>query len=280
MIDQSWVEKQVLSMNLGEIKVWCRRKRLRFTRQQIVLYVMALAQQQHRAVHFKAIHAQMGEKSYQGFMKNLAVLSPFWAVLEERYRRQAGIGFDNTTVIDSSLLPSKNEEHITEMDWKGGRATLRKKGGISRKVCGEKCLTVINSAKQLVYNRLMDHINCSDQNVLKNPYTLVKKGLRRGVLLMDRGFSNRKVYEGVHFLNQTLPGFDVSVISPPHPKQKWQLTPEQQQQYKKRWSIEEVYRQLKEPFGPYKLTMRGVRRRALREARVAIATLAWNMQHT
>ena len=185
------------------------------------------------------------------------------------------IGFDDLTIADSSLLPSKNEQSITRKDWKNGNATVRP----DHKICGEKCLTLINSRKQIVTNQLMPNINSPDDHVFKQPMQWARKGLRFGHLLVDRGFSNKAVRLGIDFLTNALPDYSLGLISPPRARQTWVLTPEQTLLYKKRWQIEEVFRQLKDPQGRFRMVMCGVRRRPLREARVAIATLAWNMEH-
>ena len=282
MIPQSWVETQVFSMNVKELKHALGRQRLRLDRAQIVAYLMALMSQQLLLRHYKFVHSQAScGVGYAGFMKGLELVAPLWSVLEKRFREQNHIVFDLQTIVDSSLLPSKEDKSITQKDWNCGFATARKSKSKSLTpektyICGEKVLTFINSKHQIVFSQLMPSINSSDENVFKHPMVWASRGLRNGVLLVDRAFSNKSARQGIDFLNKNLSGYCLKIISPPKHKQIWVLSAEEKALYQKRWAIEEVFRQLKDPFGLYRMILKGVRRKGLREARVAIATLAWN----
>ena len=282
MIPHSWIETQVFSMPLVQIKQVLGRERLRIDRRQIVAYLMGLMAQQGLLRHYKAVHVQQScGVGYAAFMHGLGLVAPLWRHLEQGYRKQHSIGFDQKTLVDSSLLPCKDEGNIRKADWEAGRCTVRPGQERSKqKICGEKMLTVLNSLGQIVSCSLMPTINSADDHVFKQPMTWARKGLRQGVLLADRGFSNKAVRSGIEFLRNNLPGYTLSLISPPRPKQTWTLSEPEKALYRERWAIEEAFRQLKDPLGRFRLTMRGVRRRVIREARVAIATLAWNMEHT
>lgn len=91
------------------------------------------------------------------------------------------------------------------------------------------------------------------------------------------GFSNHAVRERVKTLRQTLSNYTLQILSPPHAKQTWIFTPQEKALYRLRWQIEEVFRQLKDPLGAFRLTMANVRRRRIRLARLAMAVLHWNM---
>ena len=282
MIPHCWIEMQVFSMPLGQIKQVLGRKRLRIDRKQIVAYLIGLMSQQTLLRHHKAIHALDNcGVGYAAFMHGVGLVAPLWRHLEQDYRNQQSIGFDMKTLVDSSLLPSKDQASIRSKDWEAGRCTVRPGlEGSKQKICGEKMLTVLNSLGQIVSCSLMPTINSADDHVFKQPLYWARQGLRQGVLLVDRGFSNKAVRSGIDFLRKTLPGYTVKLISPPRARQTWILTADERALYRERWAIEEVFRQLKDPQGRFRLTMRGVRRSVIREARVAIATLAWNMEHT
>jgi hypothetical protein len=280
MIPHAWIQQQVFSLPLAELKLALGRRRLRIDRNQIVSYLVALLEQQRLMRHFKSIHARTGcDVGYAGFMKGLGMVAPLWRHLEGKYRAQHNIGFDCETLIDSSLLPSKEEANITSKDWDQGRATVRSKPGGNARICGEKWLAALNGKRQLVVSELMRSINDADDHVLKNPMSWASRGLRHGNILADRGFANNAVRQGLAFLRKTLPGYTAQLISPPRKCQTWTLTPQEIKLYRKRWDIEEAFRQLKDPLGRFRLTMKGSRRQAIRQARVAIATLAWNMEH-
>lgn len=277
------MEKQVFSMPLSELKTALGRKRLRVDRQKIVAYLMALIEQHLSMRHFKAVYDGKRERlgvGYAGFMHGCGLVASLGVMLERKFKQEHQIGFDDLTIVDSSLLPAKEEKSITPLDWKRGKATLRAKPeGGSMRICGEKLLGVINSKKQLVYSGLMKSINDPDDCVLKHPMSWNSRGLKKGVILMDRGFGNKSVRSGFEFLQATLPGFCVKPIFPPRKRQKWTLSEQERKIYKKRWQIEEVFRQLKDPLGGFRLILKGIRRPALIKARVALATLAWNSQH-
>ena len=57
MIPHSWIETQVFSMPLVQIKQVLGRERLRIDRRQIVAYLMGLMAQQGLLRHYKAIHS-------------------------------------------------------------------------------------------------------------------------------------------------------------------------------------------------------------------------------
>lgn len=279
MIAKSWVKKQVFSLNIAQIKKSLGRDRLKFSKEEIVDYLMALSYQQQQYCYFKAIWNKNEKISYQGFMKNLKVIAPLWGVLEKLHKEQSSISFDDLTIIDTSLLPCKEEKSISPKDWEKKRVTIRTNTTSKIYICGEKWLAVINSQKQIVFNQLLN-INYSDQNILKNPYMLVSQGLRQGVLLADRGFSNKNVRKGFAFLNHEKINCSVRLVSPFHYKEKTTLTPEERLLYKKRWQIEEMFRQIKCPLGAFKLILKGSRNKKMLKAKVAIATLAWNMAHS
>lgn len=285
MIPHTWIQMQVFSMAICEIKQTLDRKRLRIDRNRLVDYLVALMEQQAQMRHFKAVHRNNTcGVGYAGFMAGLELVAPLWVKLEAKFRKDRDVEFGDLTLADSSLLPSKEETSITDQDWKNKRVTTRSVSdgsGHTRKlrVCGEKLLAVMNGRGQLVYCKLLPTINSADDNVFKNPMSWATKGLRRGDLLVDRGFSNNEVRKGLAFLGQTLPGYSLRLVSPPRKSQKWVLTDEDKTLYKKRWDIEESFRQLKDALGRFRLSMKGSRKPCIREARVAIATLAWNMEN-
>ncbi len=250
MILQDWIQMQVFSMTLAELKAALGRERLRLSRQQLVDYLLGLLEQQVQMRHFKHIHRQSNcEVGYSGYMYGLGVVAPLWQCLQARYRAEAGIRFDRKTIADSSLMPSKDEASITEKDWRRGSVTVRGKGKAKHYICGEKMLTLTNSLGQIVVSSLLPSINSSDCNVFKQPMAWATRGLRRGILLLDKGLSNKAVQTGFSFLRNTLPGYDLRAISPPKSKKDPALPPEDRQLYQERWEIEEVFRQLKDFLG-------------------------------
>lgn len=276
MIPYSWFEKQVFSLTAAELKNALKRQRLRVSRKTILSYVWVLWTQHTQMCHFSALK-QTVSVSYQGMMKGCHMVAPLMKLMEERFRQEKGIGFDDLNIVDSSLVPSKEEKSITPKDWDKGRVTTRPHPALKENfhICGDKHLCFINSKRQIVFSKLLN-INHSDGNILKSPLSWAQLGLRQGVLLMDRGFGHTKVKAGFDGLRENLSSFDVHILYPPLKSQKWVLTPEERALYKKRWAIEEVFRQLKNPFGSFRLILKGIRKPELKKAKVAMATLAWN----
>jgi hypothetical protein len=277
MIPHAWIEKQVFSMPIAELKTALGRQRLRVSRQQILNYLLGLLEQQSQMRHYKHIHGKAPcAVGYSGYMYGLGLVAPLWQHLVARYRAQTGIVFDGKTIADSSLMPSKEEASITQKDWDRGVVTVRGKGKAKYYICGEKLLTLTNSLGQIVISGLLPSINSSDANVFKQPMAWASRGLRHGNLLIDKGLANNAVQSAIAFLRRTLPKYTLRAVSPPRSKKAPALSPADQLLYRERWEIEEVFRQLKDFMGSFRLSMRGCRRACLREARVAIATLAWN----
>ena len=142
--------------------------------------------------HFKHIYGQSGGcVGYSGYMYGLGLVAPLFDVLEARYRAQNGINFDHKTIADSSPMPSKEEASITQKDWDRGNVTVRGKGKDKYFVCGEKLLTLTNSLGQIVRSGLLSSINSSHANVFKQSMAWATRGLRDGILLIDKGLSNK-----------------------------------------------------------------------------------------
>lgn len=278
MLPYPWIEKQVFSLALPELRrllgVWV----LRMDRHEICQALACLVEHQATQMNLRHLWTRLQPGiGYAGFMKRLGRVARLVPWLFAQHQRLADIGKAGLLhSIDSTLLPIKTEASITPKDWKAGRVTLRKKDGKRVAICGEKGLVVINQDDCIVHAQLMPSINHSDMNVLKQPMILALLGLRHGLLLADRGFSCRAVWVRFDGLRQTVSGFTLRLISPPHPKSKTPMPAEDRKIYRKRWRIEEVFRQAKSPHQPYHLTLTGLRQRVFLVAKFTLACLFWN----
>jgi hypothetical protein len=294
MIAWDWMEMQVLSLTVAERKAILGRQRLKLTTERLLEYLKALVQQQIEQRHFSLIYAaQPRSMAYNSFMHGVGIVAKLLGWLEQRFRIEHHLGFDAVTIADSSLLPSKEAKSITAKDWEQQRATVRPaaktaktQGDAKLYIAGEKWMTALNSQGFMVYSRLMDHINVADVHMFRHPMAWYRLGLGRRsevnphprYLIVDRGFSDRKMRSAFEQFSRLQPKFRCQVVSPYHYKEKRSLSPEEWCLYQQRWAIETSYQRIKDPLGEFRLTMRGVRRRSLRAARIALVTLAWNMQ--
>lgn len=247
-------------------------------RGQICGLLDVLLEHQQTGLNLKAIHGRCGSAtSYSSFMKNVARVARLAAWLFQRHRIAAGmLRTGSQHSIDSTLLPTKREAHVTQKDWDSGRVTIRRKNGKKEAICGEKGLVVVDADDAIVYAHLMPTINHSDMNVLKQPFVLKQLGFTRGNFLADRGFSCIMVRAGFAALTNTMASFQLKLISPFHSKSKQCLTHEEKLIYKNRWRIEEVFRQIKSDHNPYGLLLTGLRKPIFRKAKFLLACLLWN----
>lgn len=288
MITRSLLEKQLSSWTPAEFKTAIGRERLRFSKTQAVDYLWALAQQHLNQTTMKALWlAQYQEKlriSYEGFMKNVQVWAKLWPRLFRDITKSLGItSSPMLNIIDSTLLPVKTERAITQKDWstpgrvvsrtqKNSNGTLEK-----RAICGWSGLTIINRQGQISHAQI-DAITTSDANVLKQPFLWLRQNIIRGLILADKGFSNKTVRERLDAWKSQ--GYPCRLVSPYHAKSKEQLTDKEWRLYRLRWFIETVFQKLKDPLGPYKLMLRGAKTVARQHAQFFISLTAYNLANS
>jgi hypothetical protein len=277
MILEEFIEKQVLLLNNSELKRMIGRERLRFSRRETLRLLLAFLKQHETQMTFLFVYKSIGFRgTYQNFSKNLKTLAPLWEHLFFKFNQQNSIHFDSLTLMDTSLLPQKNEQSITQKDWKNKTVTTRSKNKTKIRICGRKLFAVLNSKDLLVGVNLLS-INESDQNLLKTPYSYIQKGMKNTVLLADRGFNNKSVRARFDYFNKEI-GSNITFISPPHVKEKRELTAYERNLYKKRWNIEEVFRQMKHPLLSSKLSLYHFRHSGLQKAKVYLSSLIWNAE--
>ena len=112
------------------------------------------------------------------------------------------------------------------------------------RACGNKGLFMMNKRKQIYHAEILN-INDSDQNYLKNPHGLY--GKLKGILLADRGFSNNDIFNQKKQICR--------LISPYKSNQKETLTKKEMELYKRRWSIESLFKSLKDNYSDNKLNL-------------------------
>lgn len=274
MIAQAWIDLQVKSLPLSELKKRLGVARLTLTRPEISGLIGVLLEHQNTLLNIKALHTRgvFGVK-YPGFMKRLARVARLATWIFSRHAQENVPASSQEHSIDSSLLPVKSEANIRQKDWEAGRVTTRKREGKKVHICGEKALVVVDADSFITHQSLMPSINDSDMNVLKSPMWMARRGIRKGLLLADRGFSCKAVRERIRTFGLLK---DLVFLSPWPKKSKVQLTDEEWEIYAARWKVEEVFRQLKDIHQPYRLVLTGLRKRIFHVARLAFACLLWN----
>ena len=244
-----------------QIKFLLRRQRLKFNRQELSFYVYMIFRHQLEMQAFKRLYRKHRlDISYQAFQKNINTVAPLVKFLFYKENKRRLIKPSNLcNIVDTTLLPSKLPESIRQQDYDNKKVTIRSKNNMNVHICGYKALVFINRHGLIYHARLMN-INYSDQNILKDTADYLPQ--LRGVLLADRGFSNKAVRKRIHELTSC------KLISPPHHKSKDELKPKEKKLYKRRWRIETVFQKMKNEFGSAKLNIKGARAHNIVEAKL------------
>lgn len=269
IITQDFLEKQVKSIGKRQIKFLICRQRLKFTNKDISFYLWCLHKHQSSQINFKRIYKSLRLKiTYQCFMHNIVTLSPLIKFIFYRLNKIHHIKSSSLfNIVDSSLISIKNSEFITQKDYDLNQVTARIKNNIKVSICGIKLLVFINRFSKIYYAQMMN-INYSDQNILKSSALYMNQ--LKGFLLADRGFSNKETRKRI--LNTS----HCQMISPFHYKSKIQLNDKQKKLYKKRWKIETLFQQLKNPYNEFKLNLKGVKNKKIIEAKLFITFINYN----
>ena len=254
-------KKIVFSLKNKEIKSIIGRDRLKFTYDEIVDYVQIIFAHSVQQKTFKYFYKKTKLKiTYQGFMKNILLFAKLFKFLFHEINKFLSINPSKLlNMVDTTLIEEKKFNFIHQKDWDSGRVTTRtnKKSKDKMYTCGSKGLIFINRFGQ-IYSANLLNINHSDQNILKD-FTFYLKELK-GILLADRGFSNKSIRErlksfktNVFIANQSL----CRLISPYQYKQNIQLTEKERKLYKRRWKIETLFQNLKYQYSENKLNLTG-----------------------
>jgi hypothetical protein len=305
MIARGWIKKQVFSLGISELKKMLGLEKIRFSKNEVVLYLECLASHHFDQLCFTEVHKANEDRlgvRYSAFMVHMNQAGQMVPWLFEQHKKQAGIDFDkNINIIDATLLPMKEEKSITQKDWGDARVTVRTKKAKKSKecqasnnseepkekkkadkgeqtfICGEKALLVTRTDRCIVHAELMSSINESEMNVLKQPMVLATLGLRSGILLADKGFACKVTRKAFNDLNQSPLNLNVDFIAPYSAKSKIQLTLAERLIYKLRWEIETVFGILKHKRKRFRLTLAEVRSKILISAKFFLSILAFNL---
>ena len=273
-------KKIVFSLKNKEIKSIIGRDRLKFTYKEINDYVQIIFAHSVQQKTFKYFYKKTKLKiTYQGFMKNILLFAKLFKFLFHEINKFLSINPSKLlNMVDTTLIEEKKFNFIHQKDWDSGRVTTRtnKKSKDKMYTCGSKGLIFINRFGQ-IYSANLLNINHSDQNILKD-FTFYLKELK-GILLADRGFSNKSIRErlksfktNVFIANQSL----CRLISPYQYKQNIQLTEKERKLYKRRWKIETLFQNLKYQYSENKLNLSGKYKKQLKGAKFYSTLIQYN----
>ena len=249
------------SLKNKEIKSIIGRVRLKFTYKEINDYVQIIFAHSQTQKSFKSIYKKSKFKiKYSCFMSNIQLFSKLFRFLFYKLNEKLSIKPSKLlNMVDTTLIEEKKLNFINQNDWDSGRFTTRinKKNKIKTYTCGSKGLVFLNRFGQ-IYSANLLNINYSDQNILKDFSFYIKE--LNGILLADRGFSNKAVRERLNHIKTSV--FETNkplcrLISPYNVKQNIKLTDKERKLYKRRWKIETVFQNIKHNYSENKLNLTG-----------------------
>lgn len=255
-------KKIINKLTHKEIKSLIDRKRLKFTHEMIQFYIFCLYKHSLTQKTLKSIYKKSKQKgyiqTYQNFMKNIALFSKVFKYLFHTMNKLLFIKPSQLlNIVDSTLIPEKQSCYITQKDWNLNKVTTRTKDTIKIRTCGSKGLVFINRFNQIYYAELLN-INISDMNILKESARY--KPYLQGILLADRGFSNKLVRSRLnHDKNNIFDYHKVNcrLISPYRKSENKNLTEKEIKLYKYRWRIETLFQTLKSNYSDNLLNLKG-----------------------
>jgi hypothetical protein len=273
------IKSTIKSLKTNEIKAIIGRDRLKFNYDEIENYVLTIFEHSLTQKTFKSIYLQKNLKiCYETYMSNILLFSKLFKFLFYKINKFLDIKPSKLlNIIDSTLIDEKKSNFITQKDWNINRVTTRIKNKDKVRVCGSKGLVFMNRFNQVYYADLIN-INYSDMNILKD-LTQYKSQLK-GILLADRGFSNKLVRTRLSMDKNNV--FDYGkayckLISPYRKSEKKHLTKKEIKLYKRRWKIETLFQQLKDNYSNNKLNLTGKYNKSLKQAKFYSTLIIHNL---
>ena len=269
------------SLKNKEIKSIIGRVRLKFTYKEINDYVQIIFAHSQTQKSFKSIYKKSKFKiKYSCFMSNIQLFSKLFRFLFYKLNEKLSIKPSKLlNMVDTTLIEEKKLNFINQHDWDSGRVTTRinKKNKIKTYTCGSKGLVFLNRFGQ-IYSANLLNINYSDQNILKDFSFYIKE--LNGILLADRGFSNKAVRERLNHIKTSV--FETNkplcrLISPYNVKQNIKLTDKERKLYKRRWKIETLFQNLKYQYSENKLNLSGKYKKQLKGAKFYSTLINFNL---
>ena len=267
-ITLGFLESQIKKINKDELKILLGKKRLKFTSRDIAVLIFALYSSQKNFIYLKTIYKDFVRKSlvnttYQGFMYSLEVVSPVAEILFKNVTKKSRS--TRTLVVDTTLLPQK-ERHCIKYKKDKYRTTSR---GYGQLVCGVKALMISNTDSVILYLDV-GCIRKNDSKIITEEFVEKVKTFNPKHVLLDKGFAsdpNRELFRE----------FSILPVIPYKDNQEQKLTLREKTLYSERFSIENIFKILKDPQGDIRLILKKIRRDRVTRAKVFLAGLAYNL---
>ena len=267
-ITLGFLESQISKINKDELKILLGKKRLKFTSRDIAVLLFALYSSQKNFTYLKKIYHDFVRKSlinttYQGFMYSLNVVSPVAEILFKNITKKSRS--TRTLVVDTTLLPQK-ERHCINWSKDQNRTVSR---GYGQLVCGVKVLMISTTDSVILYLDV-GCIRKNDAKIITEEFVQKVKTFNPKHVLLDKGFAsdpNRELFRE----------FSILPVIPYKDNQPQKLTLREKDLYSERFSIENIFKVLKDPQGDIRLIMKKIRRGPIVRAKVFLAGLAYNL---
>ena len=282
MLTQKQIFVILNSKKYLELRQQMNRQRLKFNVYTLSSYLYWIIWHNQYKTTFKTLHRELYMEHkvsvhYSTFMSNVKTIAPLMKYLFNTFNKAHHVLASSLmNAVDTTLIEEKQSKSINKRDWRNERVTTRGSGVDKYHVCGTKGLIFINRQK-LVYLAEFMPINTSDHNILKS--TCNYNNALKGIVLADRGFSNKVVRDRIIQHRNDIWHSDAircRFISPYVRKSKTQLTEKEKKLYKKRWMIETLFQKVKDVYSQTPLQLHGSYTKQLREAKFFATWLCYN----
>ena len=268
-ITLSFIESQIAKISKSEIKAFLGRQRLRFSTREIAVYVFAIYRSQKDMTSFKKTYKLFAKKNlitscYQGFMYSIGVCA---TLSEELFKRTVKVFSKNqeTLCVDTSFLLQKTA-HCIDFAKDKDRVVSRGKG---QNFCGVKLLLVSNTRRDILYVDALS-VKTHDAKIISYDFVEKLKKFNPKYALFDKGFGGDRNREIVR-------EFSILPVIPFRKNQSQKLTKREENLYRKRFLIEDIFKKLKDIQGDYRLVLKNTKRISIVRAKVFLACMDYNL---
>ena len=264
------IYRQLQSLSDQTIKKHIERKRLKFSRKDISLLLYLVYFATRTGSELKFVHDLFYQKGkitmkYSAFMSDISTLSPLFFVL---FRKQTKKVLKKNkqfhyVITDTSVLTEKENHCLKKKD--KSRIQKRQK----RLYCGKK-IQAITTKNNLILGVSLEKINTFDGKLFPDiiGFILQEKILVKNILA-DKAYGSE---ENREFSQE----YNTFLCSPYRENQIKDLPQNKKNLYKNRSKIENIFKEIKNSKGKYRLSFKGVRNKKRQEGLVYLTAWLWN----